>query len=238
LTFSFTDLIGDQTGAIDVTKMTVLFDNSTGQYAIALRAAVAHPFVGEFRININLFNPDTDPSHSLLQDAVNDFNLAAATTKLTLIGTNSNLLAWNAGHRVATNTLAGLGNPPGSSFFRCSVTNFPIGFLTNEDAIAYGAAGATTITVFTPQDAIEFLMDAVEVLVEGGRLTRGQANGLMSKLDTALARVNDGNATAACNLLGAFINQVNDFINPDILSLKEGQNLIYLAGVVQGLIGC
>jgi FIMAH domain-containing protein len=238
LTFSFTDPIGDQTGAIDVTKMTVLFDNSTGQYAIALRATVAHPFVGVFRVNINLFNPGTDPSHCLLQDVVNDFNLATATTKLTLSGINSNLLAWDAGDRVATNTLAGLGNPPGSTFFRSSVLNFPSGFLTNEDAIAYGPAGVTTITVFTPQDAMEFLADAVEVLLELGRLTAGQANGLMSKLDAALARLNSGNSAAACNLLEAFVNQVNDFVNTGVLSLREGQNLIYLAGVVQGLMGC
>jgi hypothetical protein len=238
LIFFFTDPIGDQTGAIDVTKMTVLLDNSTGQYAIALRATPAHPFVGQFRVNVNLFNPDTAPSQSVLLDNVNDFNLATATTKLSLAGTSSNLLAWQAGDRVATNTLAGLGNPPGASFFRSSVLNFPLGFLTNEDAIAYGSEGVTTIAVFTAQDSIEFLADAVEVLVELGRLTQGRANGLVSKLDAALAKLNDGNAAAACNQLGAFINQVNDLVNEGILSLKEGQNLVYLAGVAQGLMGC
>jgi hypothetical protein len=238
LILSFTDPIGDQTGAIDVTKMTVLFDNSTGRYSIVLRATAANPFVGVFRVNINLFNPDTAPSQSLLQDAVNDFNLATATTKLTLMGTNSNLLAWSAGNRVATNTEAGLGNPPGSSFFRSTVTNFPIGFLTNEDAIAYGPVGVTTITVFAPQDSIEFLMDDIEKLVVEGRLTQGQADGLRSKLDAALASLNRGNATAACNQLGAFINQVNDLVTDGILTLAEGERLIYVAEVARGLIGC
>jgi hypothetical protein len=242
LTFSYTDPVGDQTGAIDVTKMTVFFDNATGRYGIVLRSTAANPFVGQFRVNINLFNPDTAPSSSLFQDVVNDFNLATATTKLTLRGTNVNLLAWNAGDRVATNTLAGLGNPPGGSFFRSQVTNFPLGFLTNEDAIAFGPAGVTTITVFTPQHRIELLRDDVEVLLERGLLTQDQADGLMDKLEAAIASLNGGNTGAACSQLHAFINQVNAFLNAGILPPDEGEalidGLVYGAEAIRDQIGC
>jgi hypothetical protein len=236
LTFSYTDPVADQTGAIDVTKMTVVFDNATGDYEIVLRATAAKPFVGLFRVNVNLFNPDTAPSNSLFQDVLNDFNLATATTKLTLTGTNGKLLAWNAGHRVATNTLAGLGNPPGSSFFRSAVTNFPIGFLTNEDAIAFGPAGVTTIKVFTPQDAIDLLMGDVGSLLEEGLLTQDQADGLMDKLGAAVASLNRGNTRAACNQLHAFTNQVNAFINAGVLLQDKGQELIDAAEAVRGQI--
>jgi len=233
LTFSYTDPVGDQAGAIDVTKMTVVFDNATGDYEIVLRATAANPFVGLFRVNVNLFNPDTAPSNSSFRDVLNDFNLATATTKLTLTGTNGNLLAWNAGHRVAANTLAGLGNPPGSSFFRSTVTNFPIGFLTNEDAIAFGPAGGTTIKVFTPQDAIDLLLGDVGSLLEEGLLTQDQADGLIDKLGAAVASMNRGNTRAACNQLHAFTNQVNAFINAGILLQDKGQELIDAAEAVR-----
>jgi hypothetical protein len=242
LTLSYTDPVGDQTGAIDVTKMTVFFDNATGRYGIVLRSTVANPFVGLFRVNINLFNPDTAPSSSVFQDAVNDFNLATPTTQLTLRGTNVNLLAWNAGHRVATNTFADLGNPPGSSFFRSTVSSFPIAFLTNEDAIAFGPAGVTAVTVFTPQHRIELLMDHVEVFLEQGLLTQDQAEGLMEKLEAAIASLNGANTPAVCNQLNAFINQVNAFIKAGRLPQGEGQALIdggvYGAEAVLEVIGC
>jgi len=144
LVFSFADPVGDHTGAIDVTGMSFDFDNSTGDYTITLTATAANPFVGQFRVNINLFNPDAISADGLFADVFNDYNLAAATTSLTLTGTDP-LLAWHAGDRVATNSFP-FGNPPGVTLFRSSVTNFPIGFLTNEDAIAYGAGGFTTIT--------------------------------------------------------------------------------------------
>jgi hypothetical protein len=147
LTLSFTDPLGDHTGAIDVTTMLFNFDNATGDYTIALTATTANPFVGQFRVNINLFNPDVTTPNNFFTDDVNDFNLASATTSLTLTGTNAHLLAWHNGNRVATNDLP-FGYPSGTgiTLFRSNVANFPLGFLTNEDAIAYGAGGFTTIT--------------------------------------------------------------------------------------------
>jgi len=145
LVVSFADPVGDYTGTIDVTGMSFDFDNTTGNYTITLTATTANPFVGQFRVNVNLFNPDAIAADSLFSDASNDYNLAAATTSLTLTGTNPHLLAWHTGDRVATNSFP-FGDPPGVTLFRSTVTNFPIGFLTNEDAIAYGTGGFKTIT--------------------------------------------------------------------------------------------
>jgi hypothetical protein len=145
LVFSFADPVGDHTGMIDVTGMSFDFDNATGDYTVTLTATAANPFAGQFRVNINLFNPDAIAAGSFFSDTFNDYNLASATTSLTLTGTNPHLLAWHAGDRVATNSFP-FGDPPGVTLFRSSVTNFPIGFLTNEDPIAYGAGGFTTIT--------------------------------------------------------------------------------------------
>jgi hypothetical protein len=238
LTFSYTDPLGDQTGTIDVKKMTFVFDNTTGDYEIVLRATPANPFVGMFRVNINLFNPDTAPANSLFQDVFNDFNLAVPATELKLIGTNAVLLAWSVEHRVATNTLAGLGNPPTSSFFRTSASNFPLGFLTNEDAIAYGAAGAAMIAVFTPQNAIDLLMGEVETLLDAGLLTQNQADVLMDKLNAITAKLNQGQTNAACNQLQAFINQVNAFKNSGALPANKAQVLINAAQAIENQVGC
>jgi hypothetical protein len=120
------------------------FDNVTGNYNIVLTATPANPFVGMFRLNVNLLNPDTTASDSFFTDNQNDFILAVATTSVTLTGTSSLLLTWNAADRVATNDLP-FGNPPGVGGFVSNVLNIPFG--TGEDRLAFGAAGFTTISL-------------------------------------------------------------------------------------------
>ena len=145
LTLSFSDPVGDHSGIVDVTDMTMTFDRSTGNYEIVLTATPTSPFNGSFRVNINLFNPDTgttarDPA--FFQEVLNDFNLMAPATMLSLSGGNTRLKQWDAGDRVATSTTSLLGNPDESSEFRSSVSNFPFtGCGTargcDEDAIAF-----------------------------------------------------------------------------------------------------
>ena len=150
LVFTFVDPVGDHTGEIDVVSMAFLFNNATGEYAIVLRADPAAPFHGTFRININLFNPDTgfgtQRFPSVFSDVVNDFDLDHPTTKITLYGTHPCLVYWEAGDRVATNSEP-FGNPDGTTLFRSAVTKFPIEFLTNEDTIAYGDVSARIATI-------------------------------------------------------------------------------------------
>ena len=207
LYFTFTDPVGDNTGPIDVTQMSMTFDNVTGAYEIVLRANASAPFVGQFRINVNLWNPT---GFSLFQDTLNDFNLSTGITVIILTGTNLNLLAWHAGDVVATNgthvpgctnTLAGLGNPPGSTFFRTSVISPPFTFLTNEDAIAFGPAGSTVITTLMSQQAVEFVTAQVDILREAGTLSSDQAAGLKDKLTAAIAALNQGRGRPACGQL-------------------------------------
>jgi len=153
LSFSITDPIGDNTGSIDVTSMLFSFDNTSGNYTIDLTADAANPFFGDFRININLFNPDTgttalDPS--FFSDTFNDFSLSTSNTAITLTGTSSRLLAWEAGDNVFTNSLAGTGNPDGISLFRSAVNSFPLTFLSNEDTIAFADLSQSVAVVPEP----------------------------------------------------------------------------------------
>src|SRR6266516_6960310 len=103
--FSFIDAVGDVGfGSVDLVRMDMTFDNTTGAYRIDLYADQSKPFVGEFRVNVNLYNPDAhsaDPAAQWFTDNLNDFNLTEATTNLTLSGEDVRLVSWNVGDRVA-----------------------------------------------------------------------------------------------------------------------------------------
>ena len=88
--------------------------------------------------------------------------------------------------------------------------------------------------VIAPQDQIENLIDELHVLADEAGLNKGEANALVSKLDNALKSLEKENTQAACNQLGAFINQVNALINSGRFTQEQGQGLTDAA---QSLIG-
>ncbi len=152
LAFSFDDPQGDGDGSIDVIRMVGNFDNETGNYELVLVANPARPFRGAFRVNVNLFDPDTgslSEESAYLGDTVNDFDLSAPQTLLRLTGVAPSLLHWKAGDRVATSTLP-FGNFEGTTFFRTAVVDLGTGgnchfdndvqnwVDCHEDRIAYG----------------------------------------------------------------------------------------------------
>lgn len=71
-----------------------------------------------------------------------------------------------------------------------------------------GAAYVFEIAPPTPAERAEALIASVEQLRDDGTLGRGIANALISKLENALAKIEQGNVRAATGMLGAFINQV------------------------------
>ena len=81
----------------------------------------------------------------------------------------------------------------------------------------------TTITISAQ---IEDLIGEVEALRDAGTLNKGQANGLTSKLENVMKKLDQGKPNTAVNNLNAFINQINGFINGGILTPEEGQALI------------
>ena len=110
LSFEFIDPTNDRTRSfgIDLVSVSVVFDNTNGDYEILLTADPASPFVGNFRINSNMVNPDTNsftmvPSYFF--DNANDFRNLDPVTTISLTGNNSNLTYWNIGDRVATSSV-------------------------------------------------------------------------------------------------------------------------------------
>ena len=138
---SWTDPLGDQTGTVDVLGMNFRFD-ATGFYAIDILADAAHPFSGNFRVNINLFNVTLDEYFS---NTLNDYSLGLPQTRLTLTGTSTIIEDWDAGHIIATSTWAGYGNPSGSTLFRTSVADLPLEFCSSEDVIGLRGCGAFVV---------------------------------------------------------------------------------------------
>lgn len=238
LTFVYTDPVGDATGTIDVIGMVVVFDNTTGSYKITLTTTNAQPFMGAFRININLFNPSRLPDHSLFYDWHNNYDLVTPATKIVLRGVLPDLLSWAMGDTVATNTIASGGiAPPDSSGYRCTVWNLPVVWPLMEDNIAYGASGLATISPLTPQGAISGLNDDIQVLTESGILNADQATGLFDKLSAALSSLNLGKTGPAVNQLSAFISQVNALVRAGILPWEKSESLIMDAVKTQAKIG-
>ncbi|MBP7052349.1 MAG: PEP-CTERM sorting domain-containing protein [Phycisphaerae bacterium] len=136
--FTLDDPVGDQTGLVDVVRMDFSFDSATGDYTILLTADAANPFQGDFRININIFNPDTgtmalDPSY--FTDTYNDYYSVWPVLTFTLTGTNTRLLSWDIGDRVASSNTV-FGNPEGVSEFKSAVSELPREPLYRQDYIA------------------------------------------------------------------------------------------------------
>ena len=138
LALQVNDPAGDNTGPIDVRKLRMVFNRTTGEYRVVITASQKDPFTGAFRININLFNPalGTASYPSFFSHTMADFDLTEPTTEIVLSGTHNALTQWEKGHEIYTNSLDGTGNPDGASLFRSSVSSVPHGFLTNEDCIA------------------------------------------------------------------------------------------------------
>lgn len=242
LTFAVIDPTGDNTGDIDLLKMETDFNPATGDYEIRLEADPASPFLADFRVNINMFNVD---DATFFLDVLNDFDLASATTTLTLSGNSSQLTGWEEGDNVHTNSLCNRGpnssffcstfdvpNPPGVSLFRSSVSSFPSGFLSNEDVIAFlDYAQTAVVEELTAQLRTDRLASDVQSLVDAGILGQDPADGLLEKLDELSGKIDAGKTRAAINQMRAFTNQVNGLV-PNQLTPVQAQELIDRAEAV------
>jgi hypothetical protein len=98
----------------------------------------------------------------------------------------------------------------------------------------------TFVAGFTvdPDATVQDLVDQVDALATGGALNAGQANALNSKLSQIANKMAEGKLNTACGQLGAFLNQVQDFVASGILTPAEGQDLIDTATNLEALLGC
>jgi eukaryotic-like serine/threonine-protein kinase len=155
LVMAFGDPVGDALlKAPDLTGVVITFDVSNGNYTAVLTADSAKPFLDNFRVNLNLYNPDrgTNCNTSLFSSSMHDFELVSPMTNLVISGTDPKLMNWVAGDRVAACSTP-FGNPSCSTLFRTSVSSLqpPSGFLVNEDQL--GSFSPTNFTVIRAEQA-------------------------------------------------------------------------------------
>jgi hypothetical protein len=91
-----------------------------------------------------------------------------------------------------------------------------------------GNAGICTfaVTVQSPQQTSGGLIGLIQALVNQGVLNQGQGNSLITKVNGAIQKMDQGNNNAARNQLQAFINEVNALMNSGTLTAAQGQPLI------------
>jgi hypothetical protein len=164
---SVTDPEGDNTGPVDVIGMDFEFDNETGNYRILLTTSSAEPFMGDFRIDIELFNLDvgtTANDPSFFQDTINDFRLLVPSTALILSGTNSRLLSWGAGDRILLNNLPdGTPHPDGATLFSSVVAARP-GQSLEKDVIGLDKETAIVTSMAPAAGSLQFSAPSFSVV--------------------------------------------------------------------------
>lgn len=79
--------------------------------------------------------------------------------------------------------------------------------------------------VTTKVDQLDSLVYRVQMLAADDVLNNGQANSLQAKLRAAIQQVDRSNIKTAINQLDAFMNEVSAFINAQIISPQQGQEL-------------
>jgi probable HAF family extracellular repeat protein len=90
--------------------------------------------------------------------------------------------------------------------------------------------------LLTPTSAIDELIELID-LIKGMGLPRGIENSLLAKLENALNALNAGDTAGACDLLGAFINEVNALAGKKI-PIEDAETAIDAASSLRGLLGC
>ena len=93
------------------------------------------------------------------------------------------------------------------------------------------------VTVLTPQQGIQAIIDAVEQLQDDGVLSNGQANPLINHLQQAIHKIDQGQTTQAIHKLQSFITGVNALISNGTLTLAQGQPLIDAANQIIAALG-
>lgn len=90
---------------IDLTGMTLNFDNASGDYALHVFFDAANPFSGQYNVNGNFLNGSIDP---LTTDpafvGLNFIITSDPTTELVLRGNNLFLQSWSPGDQIANNS--------------------------------------------------------------------------------------------------------------------------------------
>ena len=115
----------------------------------------------------------------------------------------------------------------------------PVGGLaqvTNRNFYGTTSAGGSNgdgtvfeLTVQTPQQATQAIINAVNALFSQGVLNGGQDNSLVKELQQAIKLMNAEKNAGAIGVLDSFISEVNDLLSSGVLSPSQAASLISAA---------
>jgi len=178
-------------------------------------------------------------------------NTASASQKVTVVDTTSPTISCPPSMTLEptcpSGAIASWPNPIAAD--NCSVTTtqtagpakgsvFAIGTTTvtytAQDPAGNQASCSFTVTVLTVPAAITNLRN----LVAAGSLNAPQQQGLLPKLDSALSALEKGNTQNACQSLGVFSNQLQNFIDHGDITAAQGQAWLASAAHLINALGC
>ena len=120
-----------------------------------------------------------------------------------------------------------------------------VDIVSHDDGATWGPSGfgqrvgpVMRITGSEPEGGIAGAVGDVEDLRAAGVLTEDQAQGLIDKLNAAVASLGAGRITPGCGQLDAFLNQVHAFVKAGILTTVQGQALTTEADEAATASGC
>ncbi len=83
-----------------------------------------------------------------------------------------------------------------------------------------------TLTVLTPQQALQLLINQINAMRSSGVLTPAQAASLTSQLSSAIARLNAGGVKPACNQVKSFVDAVDALVHSGALTQAQADQLL------------
>lgn len=104
---------------------------------------------------------------------------------------------------------------------------------TASSLMASGFGAVFKLSVQTPQQATQSVINSVDTLFSAGVLNGGQHNSLVTQLQHAITMMNAGKNAGAIGNLESFISEVNDLLNSGVLSPSQAAPLVNAA---QGVI--
>ena len=210
----------------------------------------AHTYADDrtYEVQVRVRDEDGDAGQTSSTHAVRNVaptaNFANSTPPDIFRGESATLVFTNASDPGSADTSAGflyaydctsdgsVEQSGGAATFACT---YPLhGSFKAKGSIADKDGGSTSYTVdvivLSPQAAAQTIINNIKQdLCDAGVLNLGQCSSLTAKLQQAIARLNQGNSTAAAVVVNALINEVNDYVSRQILTSEQGQKIIDLA---------
>ena len=94
-----------------------------------------------------------------------------------------------------------------------------------------------TLTILTPKQKIEAIIDLVDNLVDNGDMPKGTGNSITASFQAALGSLDKDNSNSACGQLGAAINKV-DAKSGKSISEEISNRLVLDAETLIEVLGC